>query len=99
MVYSNISSSIRPIPHGEGLPTPEPPKEYHIISDEDEEEISGGGSPEFCTSKDPDFLANIPSNESHRLTQNELSDFIRDLGLSESNAEILASRLQQWTLL
>jgi len=27
--YPNIPSAIRPVPHGEDLPVPEPPKEYN----------------------------------------------------------------------
>jgi hypothetical protein len=38
-------------------------------------------------------------NESHRVTQNEISDLIRDLNFSKSKGEILSSRLQQWNLL
>jgi hypothetical protein len=38
-------------------------------------------------------------NETHRVTQNEVSDLIKDLYLSKIEAEILPSRLQQWNLL
>jgi hypothetical protein len=31
--YPNISSAIRPVPHGEDLPLPEPPKEYNLNSE------------------------------------------------------------------
>jgi len=30
--YPNIPSAIRPVPHGEDLPVPEPPKEYNLNS-------------------------------------------------------------------
>ena len=97
--YPNFPSATRPVLHGEGLPIPEPPKEYQISSDEDEKEISDSGFPEPCTLKDPDFLANVVSNEPQKFSQNELNDLIRDLDLSKSKAEILASRLQQRNLL
>jgi hypothetical protein len=46
-----------------------------------------------------DFTADLLFNESHRITQEELNDLIRDLDLSKSKAEMLGSRLQQWNLL
>jgi hypothetical protein len=37
--YQNIPSAIRPVPYGEDLPMPEPPKEYSLNSEmEDTEE-------------------------------------------------------------
>jgi hypothetical protein len=87
---------MRPVPHGEGLPVPEPPKEYNINFDDNEERsCDGGESPGPSISKDPEFVVNMTSNEPHRVTQNEVSELIRDLDLSKSKAEILASRLQQ----
>jgi len=37
--YSNIPSAIRPVPHGEDLPMPEPPKEYNLNSEMEEEDM------------------------------------------------------------
>ena len=34
--YPNIPSAIRPVPHGEDLPVPEPPKEYNLNSEMEE---------------------------------------------------------------
>jgi hypothetical protein len=92
---SNVPSAMRPVSHGEGLPAPEPPKEYHIDSDGNEERICDGGEPpEPSTLKVPEFVVNMASNEPHRFTQNEVSYLIRDLDLSKGKAEILASWLQ-----
>ena len=33
------------------------------------------------------------------MSENELNDLVRDLGLSKSKAELLGSRMQQWNLL
>ena len=39
----NIPSALRTVPHGEGPPIPEPPKEFTIDSDdEDEGELTSG---------------------------------------------------------
>jgi hypothetical protein len=76
---------MRPVSHGEGLPVPEPPKENNIDSDgKEERSCDGGESPEHNTSKNPEIVLNMASNEPHRLTQNEVSYLIRDLDLSKS---------------
>jgi len=35
-VYPNISSAIRPVPHDDGLPVPEPPDSFAIYSDDED---------------------------------------------------------------
>jgi len=44
---------------------------------------------------DPDFQGPA-SGSPHRLTQNEMNDPARDLGLPKVKAELLASRMKQW---
>jgi hypothetical protein len=96
--YPNIPFAMRPVLHGEGLPVPEPPYSYSLESeDEQDDEIYDSSGP--STSTDPDFEPTVMSSEPHRITQNELNDLVRDLKLSKSNSELLASRLQQWNLL
>ena len=34
LVYPNIPSAIRPVPHGDGLPVPEPPDNFALYSDD-----------------------------------------------------------------
>ena len=36
LVYPDIPSAIRPVPHGDGLPVPEPPDDFAIYSDDDD---------------------------------------------------------------
>lgn len=100
MKYPNIPSAIRPVPHGDDLPVPNPPEEYSLDSDEDEDstEATSYPYPAASTSQDPDF-APESLGEPHRLTQGELSDLIRDLDLPKDKAELLGSRLKQWNLL
>jgi len=94
--YPNIHSAIRPVPHGEDLPMPEPPKEYNLISEMEEEDTEKTGSHEERT--DPDFQG--PASESpHKLTQNELNDLVRNLELPKVKAELLVSRMKQWIYL
>lgn len=97
MKYPNIPSAIRPVPHGEGLPVPEAPKSFSLESDEEVDEDEEC-CPRPSMSNDSDFDEETPL-EPHFINQGELNDLIRDLGLSENEAELLGSRLQQWNLL
>ena len=94
--YPNIPTAMRPIPHGEGLPVPDPSVATTTSSDYDSEDQSDTCHP--FTSNDPTF-STTSTNEMHRITQSELSDLIRDLELPKSKVELLASRLKNWNLL
>jgi hypothetical protein len=52
IVYLNVPSALRQIPHGEGISVPEPSKEFTIDSDEVKGE-STSGSPEPPASTEP----------------------------------------------
>lgn len=94
--YPNIPSAIRPVPHGEHLPVPEPPKDFVLNSEMEEEDTEKTGPHREPT--DQDFQG--PAFESpHKLTQNELNDLVRDLELPKVKAELLASRMKQWKYL
>jgi len=95
--YSNIPSAIRPVPHGEDLPMLEPPKEYNLNSEMEEEDTEKTG-PHEEEPTDPDFQG--PASESpHKLTQNELNDLVCNLEQPKVKAELLASRMKQWKYL
>ena len=92
--YPNIPSAIRPAPHGLDLPVPEPPKEYNLNSEMEEEDTEKTGRHEGETTN-PDFQG--PAFESpHKLIQNELNDLVRDLELPKVKADPLTSRIKQW---
>jgi len=94
--YPNIPSAIRPVPHGEDLPVPEPPKDYTLNSEMEEEDKEKTGPHEEPT--DPDFQG--PASESpHKLTQNELNDLVRDFELPKVKAKLLACEMKQWKCL
>ena len=95
--YLNITSAIRPVPHGEDLPVPDLLKEYNLNSETEEEDTEKTGHHEEEPT-DPDFQD--PASESaHKLTQNELNDLVGDLELPKVKAELLASRMKQWRFL
>jgi hypothetical protein len=96
--YPNLPSAICPMSQCVGLPISEPPDSSSLDCDE-EEENTPEETPQSSTSKDPKFFLNVTSAEPHKITQNELSDLIRDLQLLKNKAELLSSRLQQCNLL
>jgi len=50
IVYPNIPSALRLVPHGERISVPESPKEFIIDSDDEEEgeSTSGSAEPHVC---------------------------------------------------
>jgi len=92
--YPNIPSAIRTVRHGKDLPVPEPPKEYNLNSEMEEEDTKDTG-PHEEEPTDLDFQGPA-SGSPHKLTQNELNDPARELGLPKVKAELLASRMKQW---
>jgi len=76
---SNIPSALRPVPHGEGISVPEPPKEFTIDSNDEDEGESKSGSPEPSASTEPHVSHGRSSApQSHILKQDELNDLVRD---------------------
>lgn len=95
IVYPDVESVTKPLPHSEKCPPPQPPKQgtdiEKMVSD-----IESDCSTQ-TTIPSQDFLVN--EKEPHLIRQGELNDLVRDLSLSKAQAELLGSRLQQWNLL
>jgi hypothetical protein len=80
-VYPNIPSALHPVPCGEGISVPEPPKEFIIDSDDEDEGKSTSGS-ELPASTEPHVShCRCSAPQLHILTQDELNDLVRDLEL------------------
>lgn len=91
IVYPDCTSAKRPVLHGDDCPIPISPNILPILEiDEDTD-----SEPDFIDTSDPDY---VNENQPHLIDQNELNDLVRDLGLTEEKAELLASRLLQWKL-
>jgi hypothetical protein len=73
-------SAIRPVPHGPGIPVPVPPEILQDTPvDSDKEDIDS----------DQDLQCDPCSTEPQLLSQSELNDLVRDLGLPKDSAEVL----------
>ena len=96
--YPNIPSALRPVPHDEELPIPEPP-DVLLFEPDDEEDDRASDISAHLNSEDPDFDDGFMSSKPHLISQHELNDLTRDLDLPKNKAELLGSRLQQWNLL
>ena len=92
ITYPDLPSAMRPVPHSDDLPIPNPPESYKLSSSEsgDDDEMEHDIDKEFTASS-----SSVP----HLLTQVDLNDIVRDLNLSKSQGELLGSRLQGWNLL
>jgi len=77
LVYPNIPSAIRPVPHGNGLPIPEPPDNFAVYSDDEDSFSSNSKEQQPSASSVADNL--LSSN--HKIIEGELNDLIRGLKL------------------
>ena len=93
--YPNIPSAIRPLPHSDEQPIPEP-REIDLLTSDDAESSEECSVSEPCTSRNKKFGV---TTEPHLINESELNDLVRNLDLSKVKAELLASRLKQWNLL
>jgi hypothetical protein len=86
------------VPHGDGLPDPEPPDNLAMYSDNEDGVSSNNEEQQPSASRDADY---VPSTDSfhHTTPEGKLNDLIRGLELQKNKAELLASNLQQWNLL
>ncbi|UYV75209.1 hypothetical protein LAZ67_12002923 [Cordylochernes scorpioides] len=72
--YPDLPSAMRPVPHSDSLPVPQPPENVIFSNDDlDRRERQ---------SDDTNFEAGA-SSEPHLLTQGDLNDLVRDLDLSK----------------
>jgi len=94
LVYPNTPSAILPVPHGDGLPVPEPPDNFAMYSDNEHIVSSNSEEQQPSASRDAHYLPSTHSSN-YKITEGELKDLIRDLERPKNKAERLASRLQQ----
>ncbi|XP_076804583.1 uncharacterized protein LOC143448650 [Clavelina lepadiformis] len=89
--YPDVSSAMKPVPHGPGIPVPEPPGEIS--------EMECSSSAESKASEQDTWDAEQSTSQPKPLTQPELNDLTRDLNLTKESAQLLGSRLRENNLL
>ena len=98
IVYPDIPSSIAPVPHSAQFPVLNfPPPKKEQISEEDSSILKNEEGTSYCEDciTDDEMEQKKPCFPK----QQDISDLIRELGLTKSNAELLTSRLKHWNLL
>ncbi|KAJ8671565.1 hypothetical protein QAD02_002824 [Eretmocerus hayati] len=88
--YPDFTSSRRPLAHGPRLPLPPAPWTKKECTDEDCD--SGTETIDFV---DPIESPAEVSRDPLLIDQGSLDDFVRDLGLTKEEAQLLGSRLQE----
>ena len=75
------------MPHGDGLPVPEPPDNFSMYSDDEHSVSSNSEEQQPSASRVAD---NLPSTDfsNHKITEGELNDLIRDLKLPKRRQNI-----------
>ena len=91
MKYPNVFSTIKPVPHGPGIPVPD------VTGDISEMECSS--STESQASEKDTLNAEQSTNQPKHLTQLELNDLTRDLNFTKKFALLFGSRLRENNLL
>ena len=86
LVYPDLQSARRPVAHSEAIPVPV----FKELPDIDEE-----SSYTIRVAADDDDYVVLECSNPVPFTQMELNDLVRDLNLSKSSAELLASRLKE----
>ena len=90
----NLPSAIRPVPHSADLPVPITPPYLPELKGKSSDNSKNSS----CDSDDTIQLSQ-DATKPHLISQENLNDLVRDLNLTKSNSELLASCLQQWNLL
>jgi hypothetical protein len=93
IVYPNLNSAVRLIPHDGNLPVQEPPE--NGLAFLDQMECENGSSPAATQHSSDDLnTSEEMTSEPKRFNQQGLY-IIRDVSLSKDKAELLASRLKE----
>ena len=88
VVYPDILSAIKPVPHGPGVPVPSPPEKGELEEDMEGVKVE---DTDISVTYEPTSSMILP----RLIIQSQLNDLTRDLGLSKENAQLLGSRLSE----
>lgn len=88
VAYPHNTSAERPVPHSIELPVPKAPSSGKV--EEDNAYVDN-------EAKDPDY-EDQEENNTHKPSQGEVDDFVRDLQMAKEKSEVCVARLRQWGL-
>ncbi|KAG7160044.1 hypothetical protein Hamer_G017501, partial [Homarus americanus] len=92
IVYPNIPSAMRPVPHGPEVAVPIPTDVLQSVSSESDRDSSSDNVSDAYQAEDI-------SDKPEVFTQSEINDLVRDLNLPKESTELLGSRLKSKKLL
>ncbi|KAJ8713010.1 hypothetical protein PYW08_008314 [Mythimna loreyi] len=98
MIYPDLESARRPLPHSEEVPVPTYCSTSESSQEPNPSQELNPSQENNKVNSDSDFEGSN-FTEPKPFTQKELNDLIRDLELSKESAEVLASRLKEKNLL
>lgn len=81
IIYPNIPSALRPVPHDDSMPVPKPPDTYTLDSETTSEEASPDANASM--QEDDDFSLSSSSGL-QLISKAELNDLLRDLDLPKT---------------
>jgi hypothetical protein len=91
--YPDLLSAMRPVPHKEEFPVPEPP-EILTFNDGKSDSVDHGQQEVDNVDCDPVFEASCSSFKVHLLIKGDIKGLVRDLNLFKNPAEPLGFRLK-----
>lgn len=97
--YPNLQSAIRPVLHNAEFPVPVYADTTLSDNDNSDSDLTQIHNDSDENKNDPTYEASSCSSEPYFPNQQDINDLIRDLNLSEQQAEVLTSRLKGWNLL
>ena len=92
VVYPDILSAIKPVPHGPEVPVPSPPEKGELEEDMEGVKVE---DTDISVTYEPTSSMTLP----RPFIQSQLNELTRDLGLSKENAQLLGSCLSESNLL
>ncbi|ESO12336.1 hypothetical protein HELRODRAFT_158837 [Helobdella robusta] len=85
--HPNLSSALRPVPHGDDSPVPIPIDIAEVLPNDE-------SSYDDVVETDKDNFSLSNSDSRGAFSQAKLNDLVRDLNLSKISSELLGSRLK-----
>ncbi|GBN63573.1 hypothetical protein AVEN_56483-1, partial [Araneus ventricosus] len=94
VVYPNLPSAIRPVPHSSELSIPKPRETWSL-----DDIVPDSVVVKEAEDNQAPMYADVQTSPiPHFISQSDLNDLVRDLNLSKNQSELLTSRLKEWNL-